>query len=69
MNVHILVSDIGVEAFPSRKKMTERRTQVGGRMLPPVSVGRDAKGLIYLANLINRIHTAGWESVIDDLDS
>lgn len=66
MNVHILVSDVGVEVFPSRRKMTERRVKVGGRMLPPVSVNRDAKGLIHLANLINKIHVEGWEAAIED---
>jgi len=80
MNVHVLVSEINglldVEVFSSRMKMTTKKTSMNsGRkcyMFPPVNVGRDVKGLLQIAKLVNDIHVRGpvkvLEGMEDDID-
>ena len=75
MNVHILIVDNedgkSIESFASRTKMVSRKTALGKTkttMMPPVVVPRSADGILYVANLINRLHTEDVDGVLKEME-
>lgn len=76
MNVHVLITEgdvKNVEVFSSRKAMTTRRTELKRyaecSMLPPIKVSRDAAGILFIATLVNDLHTRDYAEVIGELEN
>lgn len=75
MNLHILIVDNeegkSVESFASRAKMVSYKTSLGKTkttMLPPIVVQRSADGILYAANLINRLHTEDVDNILKEIE-
>ena len=75
MKVHILVSEYSgvrnVQCFPSRLKMTQAAKDLETKftMFPPVYVPRKQDGILYIADLVNRIHLEGEEQILMELEA
>ena len=73
MNVHILVvngNGKNVQTFSSRTKMTQAAKGLESfTMIPPIPVPRKADGILYVADLINRIHTEGENTILGELEA